>query len=86
LGTALGLITLIQALGMAGSNLAAGWLADRAGAGAHNPQGYEVMLWFFFILSLVALTSALLLWRREAGPAGHGLEHARREARQQTVP
>ncbi len=78
LGTALGLITLIQALGMAGSNLAAGWLADRAGAGAHNPRGYEVMLWFFFILSLVALASALQLWRREAGPKGHGLEEAGR--------
>ncbi len=86
LGTALGLITLIQALGMAGSNLAAGWLADRAGAGAHNPLGYEVMLWFFFILSLVALASALLLWLREAGPKGHGLEEARREARRQTAP
>jgi MFS family permease len=86
LGTALGLITLIQALGMAGSNLAAGWLADRAGAGAHNPLGYEVMLWFFFILSLVALASALLLWRREAGPKGHGLEEARREARRQSAP
>ncbi len=80
LGVALGLITLIQALGMAGSNLAAGWLADRAGAGAHNPLGYEVMLWFFFILSLVALASALLLWRREAGPKGHGLEEARRQS------
>jgi MFS family permease len=86
LGTALGLITLIQALGMAGSNLAAGWLADRAGAGAHNPLGYEVMLWFFFVLSLVALASALLLWRREAGPEGHGLEEARRHARRQTAP
>ena len=86
LGTALGLITLIQALGMAGSNLAAGWLADRAHAGAHNPLGYEVMLWFFFLLSLVALASALLLWRREAGPKGHGLEEARRKARGQTAP
>ncbi len=87
LGTALGLITLIQALGMAGSNLAAGWLADRAGAGAHNPLGYEVMLWFFFMLSLVALASALLLWRRESGPKGHGLEEARRQSRRlQTTP
>jgi MFS family permease len=77
LGTALGLITLIQALGMAASNLAAGWLADQAGAGALNPAGYAVMLWFFFLLSLVALSSALLLWRREAGPKGHGLEDAR---------
>jgi MFS family permease len=78
LGTALGLITLIQALGMAASNLAAGWLADKAGAGAQNPAGYTVMLWFFFLLSLIALSSAVLLWRREAGPKGHGLEDARR--------
>jgi MFS family permease len=74
LGVAFGLITLIQALGMAASNLAAGWLADRAGAGAGNPAGYAVMMWFFFLLSLVALSSAVLLWRREAGPRGHGLE------------
>jgi MFS family permease len=77
LGTALGLITLIQALGMAASNLAAGWLADEAGAGAQNPGGYAVMLWFFFLLSLIALFSAVLLWRRETGPDGHGLEDAR---------
>jgi len=76
LGTALGLITMIQALGMAASNLAAGWLADRTGAGARNPGGYDIMLWFFFLLSLTALASALLLWRRETGPDGHGLETA----------
>jgi MFS family permease len=76
LGTALGLITLIQALGMAASNLAAGSLADSAGAGARNPAGYSVMLWFFFLLSLLALSAAVLLWRREAGPEGHGLEDA----------
>ena len=81
LGTALGLITLIQALGMAASNLAAGWLADKAGAGAQNPGGYAVMLWFFFLLSLVALLSAVLLWRRETGPEGHGLEDARMKAK-----
>jgi MFS family permease len=78
LGTALGLITLIQALGIASSNQAAGWLADQAHAGALNPAGYSVMLWFFFLLSLVALSSAALLWRRESGPAGHGLEDARK--------
>jgi MFS family permease len=77
LGTALGLITLIQALGMAASNLAAGRLADIAGAGSQNPAGYEVMLLFFFLLSLTALLSAVLLWRREAGPHGHNLESAR---------
>jgi MFS family permease len=77
LGTALGLITLIQALGMAASNLAAGRFADIAGAGAQNPAGYNVMLVFFFLLSLAALFSAVLLWRREAGPNGHHLEAAR---------
>jgi MFS family permease len=77
LGTALGLITLIQALGMAASNVAAGWLADRAGAGAQNPAGYTVMLWFFFLLGIAALISAVLLWSREAGSEGHGLEDAR---------
>jgi MFS family permease len=80
LGTALGLITLIQALGMAGSNLAAGWLADTAGAGFSNPAGYDVMLWFFFLLSLTALSSAVLLWRRETGPDGHGLEEVSAKA------
>jgi len=76
LGTALGLITLIQALGMAASNLAAGWLADWAHAGAQNPGGYAVMLEFFFTLSIAALLAAVLLWRRETGPQGHGLEAA----------
>jgi MFS family permease len=77
LGTALGLITLIQALAMFASNLVAGALADAAGAGASNPAGYALMMWFFFLLSLTALASAVLLWRREAGPRGHGLENAR---------
>lgn len=78
LGTALGLITLIQALGIALSNNAAGALADRVHAGPDNPAGYAVMLVFFFALGLTALTSAILLWRREAGPRGHGLEEARK--------
>jgi MFS family permease len=86
LGTALGLITLIQALGMAASNLVAGWIADRADAGAQNPDGYAAMMWFFFLLSLVALCSAVLLWRREAGPGGHGLEEARKRQRADLGP
>jgi MFS family permease len=76
LGTALGVITLLQALGLWSSNRVAGWLADQAGAGAANPAGYNVMLWFFGLVSLAALTSVLLLWRREVGPRGHGLERA----------
>ncbi len=80
LGPALGLIAGIQALGIFASNRVAGLLSDAAGAGAENPAGYAVMLWYFGLLSLVALTSAVLLWRREAGPDGHGLEVARDSA------
>ncbi len=77
LGVALGIITLLQSLGLWGSNRIAGWLADRSGAGHVNPAGYSSMLWYFGLLSLVALTSVLLLWRRELGPGSHGLERAR---------
>jgi MFS family permease len=77
LGTALGVITLLQNVGLWGSNRFAGWLADRAGAGPANPAGYATMIWFFTLLSLTALTSVMLLWRRESGPHGHGLENAR---------
>ncbi len=77
LGTALGVITLLQNVGLWGSNRIAGWLADKAGAGPVNPAGYGTMIWFFGLLSLTALASALLLWRRENGSSGHGLELAR---------
>jgi MFS family permease len=76
LGTALGVITLLQNVGLWSSNRFAGWLADKAGAGPANPAGYTTMLWFFGLLSVVALSSAVLLWLRESGPNGHGLELA----------
>ena len=81
LGTALGVITLLQNVGLWGSNRIAGWLADRAGAGPANPAGYTTMLWFFGLLSLAALSTVVLLWRRESGPDGHGLERAGTEKR-----
>ncbi len=77
LGTALGLIALLQNLGLWGSNRVAGWLADRSGASAANPDGYATMIEYFGLLSLAALWCALLLWRRESGPFAHGLENAR---------
>jgi MFS family permease len=80
LGTALGLINMLQNVGLAASNLFAGWLNDTAGAGPHNPAGYSAMLWFFGIVSLLALIAVGLLWRRESGPDGHGLELARQPA------
>jgi MFS family permease len=76
LGTAFGLINLLQNLFLAGSNLTAGWLADRAHAGRAHPAGYDSMLWYFGLLSLLACVSVALLWRRESGPCRHGLEAA----------
>ena len=81
LGTALGMIALVQNFGLWASNRAAGWIADLAHASDTNPGGYDSMLWYFGLLSLTALTSALLLWRRELGPHGHGLEDVRVERR-----
>ena len=74
LGTAYGLVNVLQNVGLAACNLAAGWLNDRAGAGPDNPAGFDAMLWFFGILGFVAFVCVALLWRRELGPAGHGLE------------
>jgi MFS family permease len=81
LGTALGMIALVQNFGLWASNRAAGWIADAAHASESNPAGYDAMLWYFGLLSLTALASALLLWRRELGPNGHGLEDVRVERR-----
>jgi MFS family permease len=74
LGTAFGIINVLQNLGLAICNVAAGWLNDFAQAGPDHPTGYRPMLGLFFGLSLVALLSTWLLWRRESGPNGHGLE------------
>ncbi len=35
------------------------------------------MLWFFGVLSFVAFLAVAILWRRESGPHGHGLESIR---------
>jgi MFS family permease len=77
LGTALGLMTLLQNVGLTGINLAAGALNDWGGASATNPDGYRPMLFLFATLSLAGLVFSALLRRREAGPHGHGLETVR---------
>ena len=73
IGTAFGLINVLQSLGMGALNLAAGWLNDRAGAGPHNPAGYAPMLWMFGLFALAGFFAVAALWRRESGPHGHGL-------------
>jgi len=41
---------------------------DKAGAGAQNPAGYTVMLWFFFLLGVAASISALMLCGAKPDP------------------
>ena len=74
LGTAFGLMTMLQNIAMLLVNLGAGALNDAAGASDQNPAGYRPMLWLFLTLSLMALVFAAALYRRETGPRGHGLE------------
>jgi MFS family permease len=74
LGTAYGLMTMIQNIGLAGFNLMVGWANDHSHAGAGNPAGYNLGMWIFSILGFSGLTFAFLLRQRELGPHGHGLE------------
>jgi len=75
LGTAYGLMTMIQNIGLFGFNLMVGALNDSAKAGAANPAGYHAgMVWAFSGLGFAALFFAFLLRQSEKGPHGHGLE------------
>jgi MFS family permease len=74
LGTAYGLMTMIQNIGLAGFNLMVGWANDHSHAGTSNPGGYNLGMWIFSILGFLGFTFAFLLRRRELGPRGHGLE------------
>jgi MFS family permease len=74
LGTAYGLMTMIQNIGLAGFNLLVGWANDYSHAGADNPAGYNLGMWIFSILGFAGLTFSFLLRQRELGPHGHGLE------------
>jgi MFS family permease len=74
LGTAYGLMTMVQAMGLTAINLLAGALNDAYGASAENPGGYTPMLWLFLFLSLFGFVFAYALKVREAGAQGHGLE------------
>ena len=74
LGTAYGLMTMIQNIGLAGLNLLVGWTNDHAHASANNPAGYAPGMWIFSILGVLGVLFAFLLRQRELGPHGHGLE------------
>ena len=74
LGTAYGLMTMIQNIGLFGFNLLIGFTNDVAGASADNPEGYNLGMWIFSILGFLGLMFAFLLRKSETGPHGHGLE------------
>jgi MFS family permease len=74
LGTAYGLMTVIQNIGLFGFNLVIGGANDYSGASAANPAGYHLGMWIFSILGFLGMLFAFLLRQRELGPHGHGLE------------
>src|SRR5271156_1724220 len=74
LGTAYGLMTMIQNIGLFGLNLVIGWANDFGHASAEHPAGYHLGMWIFSILGFLGVFFAFLLHERETGPHGHGLE------------
>ncbi|HSD63434.1 MAG TPA: hypothetical protein VLB50_06530, partial [Ignavibacteriaceae bacterium] len=75
LGTAYGLMTMIQNIGLFGFNLLIGYANDVSGASALNPSGYNLGMWIFSSLGFFGLLFAMLLRISETGPGGHGLEN-----------
>ncbi|MFO7652429.1 MAG: MFS transporter [Candidatus Krumholzibacteriia bacterium] len=73
LGTAYGLMTMVQMVGMTLVPVVAGSLSDRTG-------GYGAAMVLFGLLGTLGLLFAVLLLRRERGPHGHGLERPSAEA------
>jgi len=73
-GTAYGLMTMCQNVGLTLFNFLIGWANDYAGAGADNPEGYHLGLWLFSVLGILGLIFATALNRVESGPRGHGLD------------
>ncbi len=74
LGTAYGLMTMIQNIGLFGFNLLIGWANDRWLASAANPAGYTAGMWMFSVLGIAGLLFSWMLHVRETGPDAHGLE------------
>ena len=79
LGTAYGLMTMIQNIGLFGFNLLIGWANDFSSASAENPTGYRMGMWIFSILGFLGLFFAFMLRRNETGPNAHGLELSAKE-------
>ena len=67
LGTAYGLMTMMQNAGLTAANVLAGYINDVSGASAANPGGYAAMLLFFGVLSFAGFVFSAALRLRERG-------------------
>jgi MFS family permease len=74
LGTAYGLMTMIQNIGLAGYNFLIGWANDFSNASAANPGGYALGMWIFSLSGFLGFFFSWMLHRAETGPHAHGLE------------
>ena len=81
---ALGIIGLVLLQHGKGADMGSGFgggasssLFGATGSANFLSRTTAILATVFFVLSLTALLSAVLLWRREAGPHGHNLESAR---------
>jgi len=75
LGTAYGLMTMIQNVGLFAFNMIIGFANDISNAGTQNPVGYNLGMWIFSSLGFFGLLFAYLLRKSEKGTGGHGLEN-----------
>ena len=74
LGTAYGLMTMVQAMGLTVDQSRRRRVERRQPGQRGESGGYTPMLWLFFFLSLFGFVFAYALRVRETGPQGHGLE------------
>lgn len=74
LGTAYGLMTMVQQVGVALMNFLIGWANDFSG-------GYEMGMWIFSTLGFFGLFFAFMLRRSEMAPGNHGLEEGIRDTK-----
>jgi MFS family permease len=74
LGKAYGLMTLIQQVGVMLFAWLIGWANDYSHASYDNPKGYNLGMWLFSSLGILAFIFSFLLRRAETGPNAHGLE------------
>lgn len=78
LGTAYGLMTMIQNIGLFGFNIIIGWANDHSHASLTNPSGYHLGMWIFSTLGFFGFFFALMLRINERGPNSYGLEKGMR--------